>query len=98
MKKNFRKIFILGLGMIFFSCLTFAEDGEDYFWIFNQEGNFLGWKPRNFSSLEATKSSLVGITSFDPGLLSPVLNLDASYYGILEFRDPSNFHDFWRYN
>lgn len=65
---------------------AFASGADDLVWRFDTDGDLEGWTPSNFESVEVRDGMLRGVTKYDCMLTSPVLNIDASEYTVVEFR------------
>ncbi|MFP4249263.1 MAG: beta-galactosidase [Armatimonadota bacterium] len=63
-----------------------AWAADDLVWRFDTDGDFEGWAPENFQSVEVTDGMVRGVTEYDAQLLSPELNIDADDYSVVEFR------------
>ncbi len=63
-----------------------ANAADDLVWRFDTDGDLEGWTPANFESVEVRDGALRGLTRYDAMLTSPVLNIDASDYAMVEFR------------
>ncbi|MFW5866602.1 MAG: beta-galactosidase [Armatimonadota bacterium] len=67
--------------------LTSAAWGaDDIVWRFDTDGDFEGWTPANFQSVEVRDGAIRGVTEYDSMLASPELNIDAGEYSVIEFR------------
>ncbi|MGM0493486.1 MAG: beta-galactosidase [Armatimonadota bacterium] len=67
-----------------------AWTADDIVWRFDTDGDFEGWAPANFRSVEVSDGMLRGVTEYDSQLLSPVLEIHADDYSVVEFRVSSS--------
>ncbi len=70
---------LLALGL----CTVHADE---IIWRFDTDGDFEGWTPGNFASVEVTGGMLRGVTEYDCMLASPVLDIQAEAFPVIEFR------------
>lgn len=63
-----------------------ALGADDLIWRFDTDGDFEGWTPVNFESVEVSDGWLRGVTQYDCQLVSPELNIPADEYTVVEFR------------
>ncbi|MGD9495178.1 MAG: hypothetical protein AB7Y46_02590 [Armatimonadota bacterium] len=59
---------------------------DDIIWRFDTDGDFEGWTPSNFETVEVSGGMLRGVTRYDCMLTSPELNIPADQYSVVEFR------------
>ncbi|MBD3292822.1 MAG: hypothetical protein GF393_07835, partial [Armatimonadia bacterium] len=67
-----------------------AWGADDIVWRFDTDGDFEGWTPSHFQSVEVSDGMLRGVTEYDCMLGSPELSIDASEYSVIEFRVSSS--------
>jgi len=65
------------------SCVLQADD---LIWRFDTDGDFEGWTPGNFASVEVSGGFLRGVTQYDCMLTSPELDIPADEFTVVEFR------------
>lgn len=70
--------------------LMSAAAAQTLTWRFDTDGDFEGWTPANFESVEVAGGMLRGVSQFDCQLLSPLLNINAADWNALEFRVSSS--------
>ncbi len=66
--------------------LLTAACADEMTWRFNTDGDFEGWEPSNFRTVEVADGMLRGVTEYDCMLISPELDIPASEFPIVEFR------------
>ncbi len=59
---------------------------DELIWRFDTDGDFEGWTPSNFERVEVADGMLRGLTRYDCMLASPVLDISAEQFPIIEFR------------
>ena len=70
---------LLALGL----CTVHADE---MIWRFDTDGEFEGWMPSNFASVAVAGGMLRGVTEYDCMLASPVLDIPAEEFPVIEFR------------